>query len=233
MGEEAANEAANYISNMLASQNEINIVFAAAPSQNDFLRALSKKDIEWGKINAFHMDEYVGLTRKDRQSFGHYLDEHIFNLASFKSVHYIAKEGLSAEECCRLYCSHLKNIHIDIVCMGVGENGHIAFNDPAVANFNDPEIAKIVELDYICRMQQVHDGCFPSIDKVPTHAITLTIPALLSADRIFNIVPSERKAEAIKKIVYGDISEDCPASILRKHKATTLYLDNESSKYIL
>ncbi|MCI2107352.1 MAG: 6-phosphogluconolactonase [Bacteroidales bacterium] len=233
MGAAAAEEATAYIKEILKKKDEINIVFAAAPSQDDFLEAFSKKPIEWGRINAYHMDEYVGLSRKDPQSFGHYLDEHIFNLVPFKSVHYIAKEGLTAEDLCKTYCSELEKIKIDIVCMGVGENGHIAFNDPEVANFSDPELAKIVKLDNICRMQQVHDKCFPSIENVPTHAITLTIPTLMSADRIFNIVPTERKAEAIRKAIKEPISEKCPASILRKHKAATLYLDEESSKYLI
>ena len=219
MGEVAAKEAAEYICELLKKKNEINLVFAAAPSQNDFLKSL--------------MDEYVGLDKEDPQSFGYYLNQHIFGLVPFKSVHYIAKNGLPADEICRSYCDGLRQIHIDIVCMGVGENGHIAFNDPHVANFNDPEIAKVVGLDEVCRMQQVHDGCFLSLDKVPTHAITLTIPTLLSADRIFNIVPTERKAEAISNIIRGEITEKCPASILRKHKATTLYLDRESSKFII
>lgn len=234
MGEVAAKEAAEYICELLKKKNEINMVFAAAPSQNDFLKSLSQhKEIAWNRINGYHMDEYVGLDKEDPQSFGYYLSQHIFGLVSFKSVHYIAKNGLPADEICRSYCDGLRQIHIDIVCMGVGENGHIAFNDPHVANFNDPEIAKVVELDEVCRMQQVHDSCFLSLDKVPTHAITLTIPTLLSADRIFNIVPTERKAEAIRNIIRGEITEKCPASILRKHKATTLYLDRESSKFII
>lgn len=233
MGEAAAKEAVSYISDLLKRKDEINIVFAAAPSQNDFLKALSRKQLEWSRINAYHMDEYVGLARKDPQSFGHYLDEHIFGLVPFKTVHYISQEGLDALECCEAYSILLKRIHIDIVCMGVGENGHIAFNDPQVADFDDPQVVKIVELDQVCRMQQVHDGCFPSLDKVPTHAITLTIPTLFSADRIFNIVPTVLKANSIRDIVKGEISEACPASILRRHKATTLYLDSESSKYII
>lgn len=233
MGEAAACEASKYINDLLSRQQEINIVFAAAPSQNDFLKSLSQSKIPWERINAYHMDEYVGLSREDPQSFGHYLDEHIFGLVPFKSIHYIAKKGVPADELCKSYCEILRKIHIDIVCMGVGENGHIAFNDPHVAKFDDPEIAKVVELDQVCRMQQVHDGCFPSIDDVPTHAITLTIPTLCSADRIFNVVPTELKANAIKNIVEGEITEMCPASILRRHKNTTLYLDNDSAKYII
>lgn len=233
MGEAAASDAEIYINGVLSQKNEMNIVFAAAPSQNDVLASLSKKNIPWRKINAYHMDEYVGLSRTDPPSFGHYLYEHIFSLVPFKSVHYIAQNGKASEEACQDYCSLLEQIHIDIVFMGVGENGHIAFNDPQFAFFDDPEIAKIVELDDVCRMQQVHDGCFPSIDDVPKKAVTLTIPTLMSADKLFNVVPTAFKAEAVKDIVTGDITEECPASICRRHAGATLYLDGESSSYII
>lgn len=233
MGKHAAEEAAEYISDLLKEKDEINIVFAAAPSQNDFLKSLAQSNIPWSRINAYHMDEYVGLPKGAPQSFGTYLHEHIFSLVPFKSIHYINNGSDSAKEMCEAYCEELGKVKIDIVCMGVGENGHIAFNDPHVADFNDPEIAKIVELDEVCRMQQVHDGCFPNLEDVPKYAISITIPTLLSADRLFNIVPTERKAEAIKNIVYGEITEKCPASILRKHKAATTYLDKASSKFII
>lgn len=233
MGEAAASDAGQFINGLLARKEEINVVFAAAPSQNDLLSSLSKKDIPWNRINAYHMDEYVGLDRKDPRSFAHYLDGHIFGLVPFKSVHYIADGGHSAEEMCEAYREMLGHVHIDVVFMGVGENGHIAFNDPQVARFDDPVKVKIVALDDICRMQQVHDGCFPTFDDVPTHAITLTIPALMGADRIFNVVPTSLKAEAVRRMVEGEVTEDCPASICRLHPDATLYLDKDSAVYIL
>lgn len=233
MGAAAAEEAAAYMNEILSGKEEINVVFAAAPSQSDFLAALSKKDIPWDRVNAWHMDEYVGLGKDAPQRFGMFLDRHIFGIVPFRSVHYLFKEGASAEEMCAEYADALKAVHIDIVFMGIGENGHIAFNDPHVARFDDPEAVKIVGLDDSCREQQVHDGCFPNFDAVPTHALTLTIPVMMSADRIFNIVPTAFKANAVKAAVDGPVSETCPASVLRRHRNATLYLDTDSAKYIL
>ena len=155
MGATAASDAAEYISGLLANQENVNIVFAAAPSQNDFLAYLAKKDLDWKRINAFHMDEYVGLDKDAPQRFGNYLAEHIFNLVPFGSVHYIFNENKNAEQMCRDYAELLQSVNIDIVFMGVGENGHIAFNDPHVALFDDPETVKIVDLDIKCRTQQI------------------------------------------------------------------------------
>lgn len=225
MGAYAAKEAAEYIRNLMQTKETVNIVFAAAPSQNDFLLHLSKENIEWGRINAFHMDEYIGLDKDAPQGFGNYLGKHIFNLVPFKSVNYIYDETKTPEEICRSYEQKLKENIIDIIFMGVGENGHIAFNDPHVAFFDDPLGVKIVDLDQKCRRQQVNDGCFRTIDEVPTHAITLSIPLMMKAGRIFVIVPTALKAEAIGKIYNGEITQTCPASILRTHKAATLYTD--------
>lgn len=233
MGAAAAEEAAAYINDVLSKKEELNVVFAAAPSQNDFLAALTKKDIPWERINAWHMDEYVGLTQDAPQRFGHFLDVHIFKQVPFKSVHYLFREGATAEGMCAAYSKALQAVHLDIVFMGIGENGHIAFNDPHVARFDDPETVKIVGLDDTCRYQQVHDGCFPSFDAVPTHAMTLTIPVMMGADRIFNIVPTALKANAVKTAIQGPIDESCPASVLRRHRNATLYLDHDSAQYII
>ena len=157
MGAAAAEDIAKCIENLLAEKDSINMVFAAAPSQNDVLKSLLEKPIEWNRINAFHMDEYVGLNKQDEQSFGNYLNEHIFKKAPFANVYYVADYGLEYE---RL----LQENHIDIVCLGIGENGHIAFNDPGVADFNDSVRIKKAKLDDVCRMQQVHDGCFPTYE---------------------------------------------------------------------
>lgn len=225
MGATAASDAAEYISGLLANQENVNIVFAAAPSQNDFLAYLAKKDLDWKRINAFHMDEYVGLGKEAPQRFGNYLAEHIFNLVPFGSVHYIFDENKTAEQMCRDYAELLQSVNIDIVFMGVGENGHIAFNDPHVALFDDPETVKIVDLDIKCRTQQVNDGCFKTIDEVPEYAITLTIPTMMKAKRLFVVAPTALKADAIGKIYNGEITQQCPASILRTHKAAVLYTD--------
>lgn len=233
MGEYAACEAESYLRSLLETKEEINCVFAAAPSQDDILASLVKKDICWERINAYHMDEYVGLKKEDPESFGNYLNEHIFSLVPFKSVNYIAADSSwTAEQLCDEYCKKLSGIEIDAVFMGIGENGHIAFNDPQVADFKDDKIAKIVDLDDVCRMQQVHDGCFPTIDDVPKQAISLTIPTMMSARRLFNVVPTSFKAKAVKDTINGELSEMCPATICRYHPDATLYLDSASAELI-
>lgn len=233
MGVVASVDVVEYIKSLLATQDEVNIIFAAAPSQNDFLMKLSESDLDWSKINAFHMDEYVGLDVDAPQTFRKYLYDHIFSYNNFKSINYILNSNSDSKSICDSYVKLLNDNPIDIVFMGVGENGHIAFNDPHVAFFDDPEVIKVVELDQACRNQQVNDGCFPTIGDVPTHAITLTIPTLMSAKQIFCIVPTTAKADAISALYHGKIEESCPASILRNHKSATLYCDVASAAGIL
>lgn len=233
MGADAAAEAALYLRELLANKDEVNAVFAAAPSQDDFLASLAATEgIEWNRVNAFHMDEYVGLPSTAPQGFGNFLKERIFSKLPFKSVNYIGSEG-NPEELVARYDALLSANHIDVVFMGIGENGHIAFNDPHVADFNDPARIKKVDLDLKCRMQQVHDGCFENLDQVPEYALTLTVPTLFSADRLFCIVPAATKADAVKLTVEGEIGEHCPATILRWHANATMYLDADSAKHIL
>ena len=233
MGEGAAKAIKEKIAEMLKVKEELNIIFAAAPSQNDVLKSLVEdKSIEWNRINAFHMDEYIGLEKDAPQGFGNFLDAHIFGLVPFKSVNYIDITAVDAEKEAERYGALLQSNLADIVVLGIGENGHIAFNDPPVADFNDKKWVKAVELDAICRQQQVNDGCFESIEKVPTHAITLTVPTLVRAKYLFCIVPAKTKANAVKETLTGSIDEHCPASILRIHENAKLFLDNESSKLL-
>lgn len=230
MGACAAKDIHDKIVELLAEKEEINMIFAAAPSQNDVLDALiHDTDIQWGRINAFHMDEYIGLAADAPQGFGLFLKEHIFGKVGFKSVNYINISAVDAEAECERYSELLKKNKIDIVVMGIGENGHIAFNDPPVADFNDPKVVKTVLLDEVCRNQQVNDGCFATIDDVPKYAITLTVPTLFSGDYLFCIVPAATKAAAVRATLQDDINEKCPATILRRHKNATLYLDAASS----
>ena len=233
MGEAAATDIKAKIAELLAEKSEINMIFAAAPSQNDVLKALVEdKEIEWHRINAYHMDEYIGLDKDAPQGFGNFLKVHIFELVPFKSVHYIDITTTDPNAEAERYGKLLMENPTDIVVMGIGENGHIAFNDPPVADFQDERVVKPVELDEICRQQQVNDGCFDSIEKVPTHAMTLTIPTLVKARYLFCIVPASTKAKAVYETLNGSIDEHCPASILRKHEHAMLYLDNESSKLL-
>ncbi len=233
MGEAAARDIKAKIAKLLSEKKEINIIFAAAPSQNDVLKALVEdKEIEWNRINAYHMDEYIGLDKDAPQGFGNFLKEHIFGLVPFKSINYIDITATDPEKEAERYGKLLNQHPTDIVIMGIGENGHIAFNDPPVADFNDKKAVKPVKLDEICRQQQVNDGCFASINDVPTHAMTLTVPTLVKAPYLFCIVPALTKANAVYETLNGNVDEHCPASVLRTHENAKLYLDNESSKLL-
>ena len=230
MGEAAANDIKERINALLSEKAEINMIFAAAPSQNDVLKALVEdSSIEWNRVNAYHMDEYIGLDKNAPQGFGNFLKSHIFGLVPFKSVNYIDITTTNPEAEAERYGKLLCDNPTDIVVMGIGENGHIAFNDPPVADFKDSKAVKPVKLDEICRQQQVNDGCFASIDEVPTHAMTLTVPTLVSAPYLFCIVPAHTKAKAVFETLNGAIDEHCPASILRLQNNAILYLDDKSS----
>lgn len=233
MGAAAAETVATRIKELLSEQDEISMLFAAAPSQSDFLEALtSMETIDWNRINAFHLDEYIGLKENAPQLFRRFLDRSIFGKVPFKKINYINGQAEDYDVECERYSDLLKLHKIDIACIGIGENGHIAFNDPHVADFEDPHMMKIVDLDLACRNQQVNDKCFDSLEEVPKLAYTLTIPTLMSAQYIYCIVPSLAKAQAVQNTIYGPINESCPASILRRRKNTTLYLDVESASML-
>ena len=233
MGEVSAKDIKDKIKELLSVKDEINMIFAAAPSQNDVLKSLVEdKTIEWNRVNAYHMDEYIGLDKDAPQGFGNFLKAHIFGLVPFKSVNYIDITTTNPEQEAERYGKLLTENPTDIVVMGIGENGHIAFNDPPVADFNDSKVVKPVKLDEICRQQQVNDGCFKTISEVPTHAMTLTVPTLVSAPYLFCIVPAPTKANAVYETLNGSIDEHCPASILRKQDNAILYLDGDSSKLL-
>ncbi len=233
MGKAAATDIANCINEILKEKDEINMIFAAAPSQNDVLYHLCESEkIPWEKINAFHMDEYLGLPVDAPQGFANFLMDKIFDKKPFKSVNLINSSATEPSAESIRYSELLKKYPTDIVVLGIGENGHIAFNDPHVADFNDVAMVKPVELDDVCRQQQVNDGCFKLIDDVPKYALTLTIPTMTKADYLFCIVPCTTKANAVKNTVYGEISETCPATILRKHNRAKLYCDKDSASLL-
>ena len=233
MGAAAASEIGAKIKELLDKKAEINMIFAAAPSQSEVLAALvADKTIEWHRVNAYHMDEYIGLDKDAPQGFGNFLKAHIFGKLPFKSVNYIDITAKDAEAEAKRYGALLDENPTDIVVMGIGENGHIAFNDPPVADFNDKMTVKPVKLDEICRQQQVNDGCFKTIDDVPTHALTLTVPTLVRAPYLFCIVPAPTKAQAVYETLNGTIDEHCPASILRLQDNATLYIETESARLL-
>ena len=232
MGKAAASAAAEAINAVIAEKGFANVIFAAAPSQNETLKHLLSSGIDFTRINAYHMDEYAGLSIDEPQSFARYLSDHVFSLAPFASVSYIpAKE--SPEIACELYTKLLKDNPPDVVLMGIGENGHIAFNDPPVADFNDAALIKKVELDPVCRMQQVHDKCFETLDDVPKYALTLTVPALMSARHLICTVPAPTKKDAVKAMLEGEIGEHCPATALRLHNSAAMFLDKDSASLVI
>ena len=233
MGFFAAAEAAATIRNLLLQKQEVNMIFAAAPSQNEFLEALyAENSIEWNRVNAFHMDEYVGLPVDAPQGFGNFLKERILGKLPFRSVNYINGNNGHPDKECERYTALLLQHPIDIVLMGIGENGHVAFNDPHVARFDDPAWVKVVDLDETCRMQQVNDGCFASLDQVPEYAITLTIPTLMSGRYLFCMVPARSKAWAVFHTINDVVSEAIPATCLRTHANAKLYLEPESAEML-
>jgi glucosamine-6-phosphate deaminase len=228
LGQAAGLDIASRIRQLQAIRPNLRMIFAAAPSQNETLANLARQPgIDWPRITAFHMDEYLGLPQGAPQKFSHYLRTHLFDLVKPGTVHLIDSSTPPDAEC-RRYADLLCQAPIDIVCLGIGENGHIAFNDPPVADFNDPQIAKVVPLDDTCRQQQVNDGCFPTFAAVPTHALTLTIPAITSGAHLFCMVPGTTKRRAVQRTLSGPISIECPSTILRQHADCTLYVDRDS-----
>lgn len=228
MGAAAATDIAIALRERLSTQPNVRMVFAAAPSQAEMLGVLaSTPGIDWSRVTAFHMDEYIGLDPASPARFANWLDAHVFTRLPFAAVYRITPEPDAHAELAR-YAALMNEAPIDFVCLGIGVNGHIAFNDPPVADFNDPVDVKIVELDDICRQQQVDDDCFPDLGSVPHHAITLTVPRLMRADRLFCVVPGAVKRDAVSKALHAPLSTECPASILRTHAACTLYIDKDS-----
>lgn len=229
LGQAAAAAIAADLRQVLASQATARLVFAAAPSQTQMLQALAlEAGIDWQRVTAFHMDEYLGLPETAPQRFGNWLKENFFRHVPIGTVHLISTDGDPHDRASR-YARMLAEAPVDLVCLGIGVNGHLAFNDPHVADLADPEAVKVVELEHTSRQQQVDDGCFDRLDDVPDEAITLTIPRLLSAERLHCVVPGASKSTAVRRSLQEPVSPDCPATALRLHGACTLYLDREAA----
>ena len=218
----------------LQAQERVRAIFAAAHSQDEFLAELAAdREIPFERIDAFHMDEYFGLGVDAPQNFGNFLQEHIWKHHPFGSVNRLRPDASDLMEEAARYEGLIRRAPIDITSLGIGENGHIAFNDPHEADFNDPRWVRTTTLDDRCRQQQVNDGEFASIDRVPKAAFTLTIPALMSSRALVCVVPCERKAEAVKRCLEGPVSTECPASIMRTHPDAALFLDRAAARLIL
>ncbi len=232
MGAAAADFVQDRLNRAIAQKGSANLILATGASQFPFLEALKEREIDWQQITVFHLDEYKGISNDHPASFRRYLRERILDQVKPKKVHFLNGDVDDLDKEMKRYATELEKHPIDIACIGIGENGHIAFNDPPVADFDDPKLVKVVELDNACRNQQLGEGWFPTFDDVPTHALTLTIPAIMSCKAISCVVPDKRKAEAVRATLYDEIGTECPATILRRHPETVLFLDKGSSAKI-
>lgn len=229
MGAAAARDIAAHLRALLVHKPLVRMIFASAPSQADMLSALAvAPGIDWSRVIAFHMDEYVGLDLQHPAAFGPWLVRHFLGRVPIGAAHLI-EPGADPKATAHDYAALLAEAPIDIVCLGIGVNGHIAFNDPPVADFADPLDVKVVTLDETCRQQQVDEACFPTLDAVPTEAITLTVPRLLRSSRMFAVVPGAIKRDAVSRTLHGPIETACPASALRTHLDCKLYLDKDAN----
>lgn len=229
LGKAAAAAVTKKLKAAIAEKGFANLILATGASQFQFLEHLQQHDIDWKKITVFHLDEYKGLPETHPASFRKYLKERILEKVKPKKVYYLKGDAADAEKEAERYEALLKAHPVDVACIGIGENGHIAFNDPPVADFNDPKLVKVVELDEACRRQQLGEGWFPTLEDVPAHALSLTIPAIMSCKAISCVVPDERKAEAVYNTLNAKVATSCPATILRTHPDAVLYLDEGSA----
>jgi glucosamine-6-phosphate deaminase len=225
MGDASANFVSWHLQEAIKKSGHANLILATGTSQFPFLEALKKKHVDWNKITVFHLDEYIGLSDQHPASFRKYLKERILDSVRPHQIYFLNGDSPDIEAELRNYETLLKSHPVDIACIGIGENGHIAFNDPPVADFNDPHLVKVVQLDEACRNQQLGEGWFPTLDDVPGEALSLTIPAIMKSKVISCVVPDERKSSAVFNTLNGEISTACPASVLRTHPDAVLFLD--------
>ncbi|HXW34615.1 MAG TPA: glucosamine-6-phosphate deaminase [Acidimicrobiales bacterium] len=232
LGRSCAAEVAGALRVAVEERGTANAMFATGNSQLAFVEALADcEEVPWRDVVVFHMDEYVGVGPDHPAGFQHWIRERIVDRVKPKDAYFLHGEADADTEATR-YASLLRSHPLDVCCLGIGENGHLAFNDPPVAKFDDPLDVKVVELDPACRRQQVHEGHFPDEAAVPARAVTVTIPALLRASRVVAIVPEQRKAVPVREALYGPISSSCPASILRTRDNVVLHLDCESASLL-
>lgn len=230
LGAAAALRAAALLRAALARQNHARFVVASAPSQTELIAHLAAApDLDWSRIAIFHLDEYIGLPPSHPASFRAWQHLHLLSKIKPAAFHGIQGDHPNPAAACARYADLLAAAPIDLICLGIGENGHLAFNDPHAAHFQDPLPVKCVALDEACRRQQVQDRCFPDLASVPLQAITLTCPTLYSGAALLCAVPGPRKAPAVRAALLGPLAPTCPASLLRQHPNAVLYLDPESA----
>lgn len=232
MGKAAADFVAKQLESVIVEKGSANLILATGASQFSFLEELKQKALNWEKITIFHLDEYKGMSDQHPASFRKYLKERILDLVRPGTVHLINADAEDLQKEVKRYEELLKEHPVDVACIGIGENGHIAFNDPPVADFNDPFLVKVVELDEACRMQQLGEGWFPTLGDVPKEAVSLTIPAIMNCRIVSCVVPGKRKADAVKRTLNSEISTTIPASILRNHPNVVLFIDQDAASEI-
>lgn len=233
MGAAGAEYAAALIRQVIEERGEASLIFASSPSQMDLLSALLKEDVDWSRVSAFHMDEYIGVDMEHKASFANYLRERFFRHLRLKNVFYLNGKAADSAEECRRYSRLLQEHPVDITFAGIGENGHMAFNDPYIADFFDPLLVKVnPSLDEVCRNQQVRDGWFDSLDEVPAQAITLTFPALLRVPHLIVTVPCEAKSQIVQKVLEGPICLSVPGTAARLHKDAVMYIDDAAASLL-
>jgi glucosamine-6-phosphate deaminase len=233
LGTAAAAAIAFEIRWLIEKQGRAVVIFASAPSQNEFLSALVEAPgIDWSRVVAFHLDEYLGMDKDAPQSFRRFLIDRLVNKVPLGEFHGLRGEAADGDSEARRYAQLLAANPPDFAVLGIGENGHLAFIDPPFCNFEDPEAVKVVELDEVCRRQQVNDGAFATVEEVPANALSLTIPTLMAIPKLFAIVPGSAKRQAIKSAIEGPIATTCPASILRRHSNAQIYIDSDSAELL-
>jgi glucosamine-6-phosphate deaminase len=233
MAAAAVEEAAEVIRDAISSRGVANVMFATGNSQLAFLELLTARSgVQWSRVVGFHMDEYAGMPPDHPAGFRRYMRERVVRRVELSAFHELAGDAPDLDAEVVRFSALLREHPLDLCCCGIGENGHLAFNDPGVADFDDPFDVKVVELDAVCRAQQVGEGHFDTIDDVPRRALTVTIPALLRAERVLVIVPEVRKAEPVRRTLQGPVTTECPASVIRERGDVTLYLDAASSSLL-
>ena len=231
--EAAAHDAARSLVELGKRNDEFGVIFATGSSQIATLGALiATSDLPWDKVLGFHLDEYIGMPVEHPASFRGYLQRHLLSKVKLKEFYEIDGTTPDIDKVCRQYALNLKEAAPQLCLLGIGENGHLAFNDPSEADFKDPQDVRVVHLDTVCRQQQASEGWFSSLQDVPEIAITVTIPVLLRVPKLILSIPGPRKAEAVKRMIDGPISTACPATILRLHPNATVYLDQDAAAEI-
>ncbi len=233
LARDAATAAADAIASSIAARGAANVMFASGDSQLAFLAELAtRSDLDWARVTGFHMDEYLGMAADHPASFARYMRERVVERVHPGAFHYLDGTAADPDAECVRYGRLIEEHPLDLCCLGIGENGHLAFNDPPVADFADPEVVKVVALDDACKRQQVGEGHFPDVEAVPPRAMTVTIPALLRAATVLAIVPEMRKAPAVRDALEGPVSTTCPASVLQRTAQAIVYLDRDSASLL-